>query len=240
MATDDTEKRKLAAIMFTDMVGFTALSQHNETTALKLLEEHREILRSIFPQYDGQEIKTIGDGFLVEFASALEAARCAIAIQRAMAQRNPSAPADKQIQVRVGIHVGDVVHREGDVLGDGVNIASRIESLAEPGGICISIDVARQIQHNLEASVVQLGAAELKNVQAPMDICRIVLPWEKGATTFTQRKSAKGGNRTLRPLVAVTVLAIVAIYFIWQAFNQPQQTHTATALTSPTSSTSPF
>src|ERR1700758_885069 len=125
----NTEQRKLAAIMFTDMVGYSALSQRDDKLALELLEEHRELLREIFPRFNGTEIKTIGDAFLVEFNSALEAAQCAIEIQRALAHRNADAANDHQIELKIGIHIGDVVHRGGDVYGDGVNIASRIESL---------------------------------------------------------------------------------------------------------------
>src|SRR5881396_3452958 len=119
-----TEERKLAAIMFTDMVGYSALAQRDDKIALELLEEHRRLLRELFPQFNGTEIKTIGDAFLVEFGSALEAAQCAIEIQRTLVHRNTDVPAEKTIQVRVGIHIGDVVHRAGDMLGDGVNIAS--------------------------------------------------------------------------------------------------------------------
>src|SRR5919201_4667347 len=126
------EQRKLAAIMFTDMVGYSALSQRDEKLALELLEEHRQVLREIFPRFNGTEIKTIGDGFLVEFHSALEAAQCAIEIQRALAKRNADAPAKRQIEIRIGFHIGDVVHRGGDVYGDGVNIASLIGPLAHP------------------------------------------------------------------------------------------------------------
>jgi class 3 adenylate cyclase len=103
------EQRKLAAIMFTDMVGYSALSQRDEKLAQELLEEHRRLLREIFPRFNGTEIKTIGDAFLVEFGSALEAAQCAIEIQRTLAKRDADAPADRQIQVRIGIHIGDVV-----------------------------------------------------------------------------------------------------------------------------------
>jgi class 3 adenylate cyclase len=110
--------------------------------------------------------------------------------QRTLARRNLASPASRQVQVRIGIHVGDIVHQEGDVLGDGVNIASRIEPLAEPGGICIPVDVARQIQHNLEAAVVKVGQAELKNVQVPLEICRIVLPWEKPSDGSSRREEA--------------------------------------------------
>src|SRR6266581_5565461 len=106
--------------MFTDMVGYTALSQRNEALALELLEEHRRILRSIFPRFNGTEIKTIGDAFLVEFQSALEAAQCALEIQRTLAKRNHDVRAERQIEIRIGIHIGDVVHRDNDVYGDGV------------------------------------------------------------------------------------------------------------------------
>ena len=130
MPTEPTEERKLAAIMFTDMVGYSALSQRDDKLALELLEEHRRLLREIFPRFHGTEIKTIGDAFLVEFNSALEAAQCAIEIQRALGHRNHDVPAERHIELKIGIHIGDVVHRDGDVYGDGVNIASRIEQLA--------------------------------------------------------------------------------------------------------------
>src|SRR5437764_5028316 len=133
-----SEERRLAAIMFTDMVGYSALSQRDDQLALQLLEEHRDLLRAIFPRFNGTEIKTIGDAFLVEFHSALEAAQCAIEIQRCLAKRNADAAPDRRIEVKIGIHIGDVVHRGGDVYGDGVNTASRIQAVAGAGGICVS------------------------------------------------------------------------------------------------------
>src|SRR5213595_2557858 len=175
-----SEQRKLAAIMFTDMVGYSALSQRDDKLAQELLEEHRRLLREIFPRFHGTEIKTIGDAFLVEFGSALEAAQCAIEIQRTLAKRDADASADRQIQVRIGVHIGDVVHRGGDVYGDGVNIASRIQAVAGAGGICVSTDVERQIHNALEARLTKLAPIELKNIHVPMDLYWIVLPWEKG------------------------------------------------------------
>jgi class 3 adenylate cyclase len=151
MDSENAEQRKLAAIMFTDMVGYSALAQRDDKLALELLEEHRRLLREIFPRFHGTEIKTIGDAFLVEFGSALEAAQCAIEIQRTLAKRNHDVTSDRRIELKIGIHIGDVVHREGDVYGDGVNIASRIEALAGAGGICVSMDVERQIRNALEA-----------------------------------------------------------------------------------------
>src|SRR5256885_5512306 len=133
MPSENTEQRKLAAIMFTDMVGYSALAQSDDKLALELLEEHRELLREILPRFNGAEIKTIGDAFLVEFHSALEAAQCAIEVQRALAKRNHDVPNERRVEIKIGIHIGDVVHRGGDVYGDGVNIASRIEPLPGAG-----------------------------------------------------------------------------------------------------------
>jgi adenylate cyclase len=183
------EQRKLAAIMFTDMVGYSALSQRDDRLALELLEEHRRLLREIFPRFNGTEIKTIGDAFLVEFNSALEAAQCAIEIQRTLAKRNTDAPADRQIELKIGIHIGDVVHRGGDVYGDGVNIASRIEQVAGAGGICVSMDVERQIRNAVETRFEKLAPIELKNISVPMELFRIVLPWERQISEIRGQKS---------------------------------------------------
>ena len=133
----NTEDRKLAAIMFTDMVGYSALAQEDEILALVLLEEHRAILRQIFPLHGAREVEVIGDAFFVEFSSALQAVNCAIDIQKELWERNKNEPLEKQIKIRIGIHLGDVVHQAGNVLGDGVNIAARIEPLAPTSGICI-------------------------------------------------------------------------------------------------------
>src|SRR6202040_1566086 len=159
------------------------------------------------------EIKTIGDGFLVEFQSALEAAQCAMAIQRALAKRNADAPAERQIQVRIGVHIGDVVHRGGDVYGDGVNIASRIEPVAGPGGICVSTDVERQVRNTLEARFEKLETTELKNISVPMDLFRIVLPWEQKIPVAAQRRAvvALSQKPSARALVTGTIAAILLL-----------------------------
>jgi adenylate cyclase len=205
------EQRKLAAIMFTDMVGYSALSQRDDKLALELLEEHREILRKIFPEFNGTEIKTIGDAFLVEFQSALEAAQCAIAIQRALAKRNADAPAERQIQVRIGVHIGDVVHRGGDVYGDGVNIASRIEALAGAGGICVSMDVERQIRNAVETRFEKLAPTELKNISLSMDLFRIVLPWEKKSEVRDRKSEIRKGSVVPKSKKSVLVAALLLI-----------------------------
>jgi adenylate cyclase len=224
-----TEERKLAAIMFTDMVGYSALAQRDDKVALELLEEHRRLLREIFPQFHGIEIKTIGDAFLVEFGSALEAAQCAIEIQRTLAKRNHDVTSDRRIELKIGIHIGDVMHRDGDVYGDGVNIASRIEALAGAGGICVSMDVERQIRNALEARFEKFGSADLKNIKLPMELFRIVLPWEKGAELPVKRTSKK--SPLLVPAVVLIIIAFIVAGWWWsERSTKNQQSATAHAV----------
>ena len=166
--------------MFIDVVGFTQLSQRNEEKALALLDEYREVLRPLFSTNGGKEVKTIGDGFLVEFGSALQAVRCAFGIQQALHDRNSSRSGDA-VKARIGVHVGDVVHSQNDIYGDAVNIASRIEPLADAGGICISQPVQVQVFNKFEFPIVSLGAKILKNVYEPMEVFKIVLPWERSS-----------------------------------------------------------
>lgn len=213
----DRNHRRLAAIMFTDMVGYSAMAQQNESLALELLSIHREILRSIFPTFGGKEIGTIGDAFFLEFASALDASRCACEIQRKMFDHNALASGEKKIQIRIGVHLGDVVYVENNVQGDGVNIAARIEPLAEPGGICISEDVARQIRNKIDMPIVKLGKAQLKNIQLPVDIYEIVLPWQKRRVPTTQRIMFSLRRKGVRRFVgAASVLVISSLFILYQ------------------------
>jgi adenylate cyclase len=170
MPQDGTKHRKLAAIMFTDMVGYSALMQRNEAIALELLEEHHRLLRSIFAKHQGSEIKTIGDGFLIEFSSTLAAVECGIEIQETIAKRTSVNPPQGIFEVRIGIHVGDIVRRENDVIGDGVNIAARIVRLAGTGGVCISQQVFDQIEKRVPNSLKSMGQMTLKNIMEPLEV----------------------------------------------------------------------
>jgi TolB-like protein/class 3 adenylate cyclase/Tfp pilus assembly protein PilF len=173
------EKRKLAAIVFTDIVGYTALAQRDEALALELLKEEELVIRRILSKYDGKEIKTIGDSFLIEFPSALDATSFAIEIQSVFRERNSKLSDDKRkLELRIGIHLGDVVHREGDMFGDAVNVASRIQPLAQAGGICISQQVYDHVWNKLgeQYQFLEAGNQTLKNVRLPLAVYQIVLP----------------------------------------------------------------
>ncbi len=169
--------------MFTDMVDYTAISEKNEALALTLIEDHRQLLRPVFAKHAGREVKTTGDGFLVEFPSALEAVRCALEIQQLMDKRNHNVPPERKILLRVAVHLGDVEHRDGDIYGDTVNIASRIQALADPGGICITQQVYDHVRNNEEFRTVALGHSQLKNVQTPAEVYSVLPPTGKAKPT---------------------------------------------------------
>src|SRR2546428_4941242 len=158
--------------MFTDIVGYTAMSQQDEKHALKVLESHNDMLRPIFTKYGGTEIKTIGDSFLVEFVSALAATECAIEIQQMLARVNRGMEGSP-IMLRIGLHLGDVIRRGNDILGDAVNIASRIQPLAEPGGICVYEEVYSVIRNKIPYPIEMVTAVSLKNVELPMNVYTI-------------------------------------------------------------------
>jgi TolB-like protein/Tfp pilus assembly protein PilF len=165
--------------MYTDMVGYTALGQKNESLSLALVEEQKKLVRPVLARHGGREVKTMGDAFLVEFPSALDAVRCAYEIQRATREFNVSLPAENRLHLRVGVHIGDVVESEGDISGDAVNIASRIEPFAEDGGVCLTRQVYDQIGNKFEVPMASLGSRPLKNVRVPMEVFKMVMPWEE-------------------------------------------------------------
>jgi adenylate cyclase len=185
-------QRRLAAIMYTDMVGYTALGQKNEALSLALVEEQRNLIRPILVRHSGREVKTMGDAFLVEFPSALDAVRCAYDIQRAVRELGFSLPEDRRIQLRVGIHLGDIVESKGDISGDAVNVASRIEPLADDGGVCLTRQVYDHVSNKFELPMTSLGTKPLKNVGTPVEVYKIVMPWsDSKASSATQLDSKR-------------------------------------------------
>ena len=158
------DKRKLAAIMFADVVGYSRMMASNEERTLELLKEFENICSPIISDNEGKIIKKVGDELFCEFSSAKQAIDCALSIQEAIQPYNDSRPKDFKLQVRIGIHVGDIVLRDGDVFGDGVNVASRIQPFASPGGICISNAVKEAIASHPSYNIISEGQQELKNI----------------------------------------------------------------------------
>jgi class 3 adenylate cyclase len=205
-------ERRLAAIMYTDIVGYTALTQKDESSTLQALERHRSLLRPIFSSHAGREIKTIGDAFLVEFQSALDAVLCAVAVQQMMHDRKVAR--GEPLSLRIGIHIGDVVESGSDILGDAVNVASRIEPMADSGGICISEQVYDQVRNKVRVPLVKAEPAALKGVSIPIEIYKVRLPWARTKTTAQgdlDRRTISVGTKPIKskPFVRQTLGKII-------------------------------
>lgn len=229
-------KRQLAAIMFTDMVGYSQQMQKDEGNALKLLEKQWEIVEPILQEFGGKRIKTIGDAFYTQFHSVLKALKCALEVQRILSSYNATRHFEEHVTLRIGIHLGDIEIKDGDAYGDGVNIAARIEPLAEPGGIAITEDVHRQVVNKIEYSFKPLGKPELKNIHQRFEVYQVILPWQdrrkKQDPNFTvdkdRRRQSQMHSKTLknkngpkqstsRPviygvMIAMVIMATVFLY----------------------------
>jgi predicted ATPase/class 3 adenylate cyclase len=171
---EEIGERRLAAIMFTDKVGYTSLTEKNESLSLKPLEEYRAVIRPFFERFNGKEIKTIGDGILAEFPSALSAVQCAYEIQTDLWRLNRDRDKESHIQIRIGIHVGDVIHTKTDIYGDAVNLASKIQSVCEPGAISVSEEIFHQVRNKVSFAFESVGEQRLKNVERPIEIFKVV------------------------------------------------------------------
>ena len=190
------EIRKLAAILAADVVGFSRLTGADEDRTLARLRALRsDLIDPTIAVHRGRVVKRTGDGALVEFRSVVDAVRCAIEIQHAMVERNAGVPADRRIEFRIGVHLGDVVEEaDGDLMGDGVNIAARLEGIAQPGAICLSEDAYRQVRARLDLAVADLGEKELKNIVEPMRVyaLQVGLPAQPKPRPSEEQAKAEG------------------------------------------------
>ena len=180
--------------MFADVVGYSLTSARDEKKALRQVAELRDLLQGIFSKFDGRVVKTLGDGFLVAFASAVKAVDCAAEAQKEIRRTNQERPVDDRPRIRIGIHVGDVIHSGGDVLGDAVNVASRVQALAEPGGILITSQAFDQVKGKVQSQMEAVGPRELKNIPGQVELFR-VLPQqasveERGSRELDPRRVA--------------------------------------------------
>src|SRR5262245_5378022 len=184
---EERPQRRLAAILSADIVDYSRLMGVDEEGTLARLNAHRdEFIDAKIGEHRGRIVKTTGDGLLAEFASVVDAVRCAAEIQDGMAERNAEVPAGKSIQLRIGINLGDIIIDQGDIFGAGVNIAARLESIAEPGGICVSDDAYRQIRGKLAIDAIDAGEQQLKNIVQPVRVYKLRSNFPPDAATVTR------------------------------------------------------
>src|SRR3954447_7358423 len=166
----DRVGRRLAAILAADVVGYSRLMEVDEAGTARLLREHRAATDPLVAEHGGRIVKTTGDGVLIEFPSVVGAVECAVALQKLMADLNDGVSSERRMEWRVGIHLGDILIEGDDIIGDGVNLAARLEGIAEPGGICISEDVFRQVRGKIETEFRDGGEQGLKNIARPVRV----------------------------------------------------------------------
>jgi class 3 adenylate cyclase len=208
-------KRKIAAIFAADIAGYSRLVAEDEEETLRRLASYRAVTDDFIAKAGGRIFNTAGDAVLAEFPSAVEAVRCAIDIQESLRTRNMAYPPSRQMAFRIGITIGDVVERDGDLLGDGVNIAARLEGLAEVGGICVSRAVHEQVANKLSVQFADIGAQEVKNIPTPVHAFMVAMRREDGTYATPQVKKptpkvAAAAPNWMWPL-AVVVISLVAI-----------------------------
>src|SRR3989454_2349360 len=210
-STAPAEKRRLAAIMFTDIVDFSRQMGSNEARTLRLLDTHNQIIQHAVAAHHGTVIKTVGDAFLVDFPSVVYAVQCAQQIQTQFRTHNAEKNSAERIHVRIGIHLGDIVQRDGDVFGDGVNIASRLQELAEPDTICISDMVYRDVAKKVDlGTVVSLGRPKLKNIAERFQVYALLPEPPKGLRQVLRIQRLKLSRR-VRPAHQVVVAGLVLV-----------------------------
>jgi adenylate cyclase len=229
------QSRKLAAILASDVVGYSRLAGTDEDRILARLRALRsDLIDPTIAVHNGRVFKRTGDGTLVEFRSVVDAVRCAIEVQNAMVERNAGVPTERRIEFRIGIHLGDVVEEnDGDLMGDGVNIAARLEGIAEPGAICLSEQAYWQVKGRLDLAVTDLGPTQLKNIAEPIRAYSLqvsVPAVAKGALLKRRSAMALLGLGT-----AVLLFAIAAGAWHFLRANRP-----ATFATNPTSAGRPY
>ncbi len=214
-------KRKLTTILAADVVGYTRLMRADEEATLKTLGEYRDVIDGLIARHEGRVFSTGGDSVLAEFGSVVEAVRCAISCQEEISSRNAELADDRKLIFRMGVNVGDVMIRDGDLFGDGVNVAARLEGLAEAGGVCISGSVFEQIKHKLSLGFEDMGQQQVKNIADPVTAYRLVPRQVSVSVDATAATKPSDGKRWRLPVMAVAVALIFAAggFAIWRPWE---------------------
>ena len=219
----DRIERRLAAILAADVAGYSRLTGLDEEGTHVQLQAHlRALVDPKIAEHRGRVVKNTGDGMLAEFGSVVDAVRCALDVQRGMAERNAGVPDEKRIEFRMGINVGDIIIDRGDIFGDGVNVAARLEGLAKPGGICISDDAHRQVRGKFDVDFEDAGERQLKNIARPVRVFQVALDDARPAKLSRPRNATPAVLRvrwsTRVPTIGAAVVLIAgavgaAVYF---------------------------
>jgi TolB-like protein/class 3 adenylate cyclase len=213
-------KRKLTAILSADVKGYSRLMGENEAETVKTLTAYRKIMGELIQQHRGRVIDSPGDNILAEFASVVDAVQCAVAVQNEFKARNAELPENRRMEFRIGVNLGDVIEEESRIYGDGVNIAARLEALADPGGICISKTAFDQIETKLPLGYEYLGDQTVKNIAKPVGAYRVVME-PRVTVVGIEEKKAPSGQRGVSLAIAVIVILLVGVLALWQFVLRP-------------------
>lgn len=214
-AANSDNTRRLMAIMFTDIKGYSSMMGADESATVELVLEHREIVRACIADHEGHEHETIGDAFVVLFESVVNAVRCSIDVQQRLSDRNAPLPEDKQVWIRIGVHLGDIILREGGIYGDAVNMAARVQDRGQPGGVCITEQVKMHIKGRIDTPMISMGVPPLKGIAHPPELYALDLPTARGPLTALPVAESAANGRKLVAAAAVVILAVGAAF----AFN---------------------
>src|SRR5450631_1773036 len=208
----DRIERRLAAILAADVAGYSRLTSADEEGTHVQLQAHlRTLVDPKIAEHRGRVVKNTGDGLLAEFSSVVDAVRCALDVQRGMAERNADVPEEKRIEFRIGINVGDIIIDRGDIFGDGVNVAARLEGLAKPGGICISDDAHRQVRGKFDVTFEDEGERQLKNIARPVRVFRVALDDARPAKPIWQLRNAEPAERRDRWSARIAAIGVAVV-----------------------------
>ncbi|MGA2794826.1 MAG: adenylate/guanylate cyclase domain-containing protein, partial [Roseiarcus sp.] len=230
--------RRLAAILAADVVGYARLMGEDEAGTARAVREHREAARPLVAGRGGRIVKTMGDGLLLEFPSVVSAVECAIAIQKLMVERNADTPENKRIVYRIGVNLGDVLTEGDDILGDGVNIAARLEGICDPGGILVSGSAFDHVRGKVDANFVDLGEKELKNIARPIRVYSLQVGVAAQAKPATPAKPSGQKQRPTLALFGIAALFIVIAAGAWYFLGTNRPTAVATNALAPVASNS--
>jgi len=220
MPTQDF-KRKLTAILSADVEGYSLLMRDDEEATVSTITAYREVIGSVVQKHRGEVVDSPGDNILAEFASVVDVVRSAVEIQEELKARNAELPENRRMEFRIGINLGDVIHEEKRIYGDGVNVAARVESLADAGGICVSRSAYDQVKDKLTLGYEYLGEHSVKNIAEPVRIYKVLMePEAAGKVIGEKRVEPKRGQRAVFAAVIVLIL-IVGGVLIWRTASPP-------------------